>query len=298
MRSFRLLEIIPLSPALAVPYAPFTYRMYRTWLTERDHPKAQRLIALGARQGPEPVGLVVAGIEDGDDEASVCSVFVKERHRKTGIGTALLGALDVACRARGIRCLVTRFNDLGDMAPLHRLLSRAGWEEPQLITRFHRFALQPLRNVRWLVRRHAPPRYRLVPWEEVSQAIWEEAERSLEHETDNPEYFKPRAKAQTLARDCSYALFEEEELVGWSLVDQEIPGTLYYRALFIRPPYRSKGLGIALAAATARGALASGATHGVLQVLEENVEMQKVVKRLVLPLEPRVSAYFESRRPL
>lgn len=45
-------------------------------------------------------------------------------------------------------------------------------------------------------------------------------------------------------------------------------------------------------------ALASGASLGDLQLLEENVEMQKVVKRLVLPLQPRVSAYFESGRLL
>ncbi|MNX61859.1 putative acetyltransferase [compost metagenome] len=298
MRSFLLLAIVPLAPAIALPYAPFTFRQYRSWLSDGRHPRAQRLIALGARFGDEPVGLVVAGIEDGGEEATLCSVFVKERHRQAGVGRALLAALEAACRAQGIRRLATRFHEVGDSAALQRLLARAGWEAPSLITRYYRFALQPLHEARWLARWRAPSRYRLMPWDQVPEAVWAEAERALAHETDNPDYFRPTRKAQHIVSACSYALFEGDELIGWSLVDQEIPGTLYYRALFVRPPYRGTGLGIALAAATSRGALSSGASHGVLQVLEENREMQKVLKRLVLPLQPRITAYFETGRDL
>ncbi|MBO9541320.1 GNAT family N-acetyltransferase [bacterium] len=293
-----MLAIAQLSPATAPSYAPFTYRQYRPWLLDEHHPIAQRLIAFGARLGDEPVGLVVAGIEEDGQEATLCSVFVKEAHRRAGVGAALFEALEAACRAQGIRRLATRFHEVGDMTALRRLLSRAGWEAPSLITRYYRFALQPLQEARWLARWRAPSRYRLLPWDQVPPAVWDEAERALDHETDNPDYFRPSRKAQPIVSACSYALFEGDELIGWSLVDQEIPGTLYYRALFIRPPYRGKGLGIALAAATSRGALNSGASHGVLQVLEENLEMQKVLKRLVLPLQPRVTAYFETGRDL
>lgn len=298
MRSFPLLAIAPLAPATAQPYSAFTYRQFRPWLVDERHPRAQSLIAVGARHDDEPVGLVVAGVEEGGEEATLCSVFVKERHRRAGVGTALLAALEATCREQGIRRLVTRFHEVGDTMPLRRLLANAGWGAPSLISRYYRFALQPLHDAHWLARWRTPSRYRLVPWAEVPQAVWAEAERALAHETDNPEYFEPSRKAQPIAGPCSYALFEADVLVGWSLVDREIPGTLYYRALFIRPPFRNRGLGVALAAATARGALNSGASHGVLQVLEENLEMRKMLERLVMPLQPRITAYFETKRDL
>lgn len=293
-----MLAIVPLSPAVASPYASFTYRKFRPWLLDERHPDAPRLIALGVRRGEEPVGLVVAGIAADGDDATLCSIFVKERHRQSGVGAYLLGALEAACRARDLPRLATRFHATGDMTGLHRLLARGGWATPRLISRYHRFALQPLLGARWLTREHASARYRMVPWAQVAPGDWEDAERALEHETDNPEYFQPRRLAEVLVPACSFALFEEDRLVGWSLVDQEIPGTLYYRSLFIRPSYRNKGLGIALAATTARGALDTGATHGVLQVLEENLEMRKILQRLVLPLQPQITDYLETERIL
>lgn len=293
-----MLSIVPLSPATASPYASFTYRKFRPWLLDERHPDAPRLIALGARHGDEPVGLVVAGIEGNGDEATLCSIFVTKRHRQGGVGAHLLAALEETCRARGLPRLATRFHETGDITGLHRLLASTGWGTPRLISRYHRFALPPLAGSRWLTRRHAASRYRVIPWAEVAPGDWEEAERALAVETDNPEYFQPRRHTKVLMPACCFALFEEDRLAGWSLVDQEIASTLYYRSLYIRPPYRNKGLGIALAAATGHAALESGATHGVLQVLEENLEMRKILQRLVLPLQPQITDYLETERIL
>jgi GNAT superfamily N-acetyltransferase len=284
-----LIEIIKLTPEASGPYRPFTYRAYRDWVVKPEAESEAKKLALGARFMGEPVGLLLVHCPIRDEPARVLSLFVDERFRNLGIGSALMLELKTCLSRNDLKQACVEYYALNKYQALERVLLKSGWQLPAVYSRFYRCDISAGRDSPWIHRFKLSARCRVIPWSELQRD--EMALMNTIQEKDFNAYFMPLLNDGTIERDCSLVLKLDDEIVGWSIVDRELTDTLLYRALYIREAYRDQGLGLALAAQSAQRMIRTNATHLVIQLLAGNERMQKVADRLLAPMQPVITDY-------
>lgn len=283
-----------LTPSIAHAYQRFTFQGYRQMLTQSAETNPLPILMLGAECLGHPAGLLLCHLPL-DGCPRILSLFVAEPFRRLGIGTALLEHLRAVLQEQNHKQLIIEYLALKHTSQLESLLRKTGWQEPKVISRYYRCPLAQVRQCKWLSRFTLPRKYRLLSWRqlETEPTVWEQWE-GLEEEGYS-RYFRPHNDTATLEQDCSLILMEGSKVIGWSLVDREVPSTMLYRALYIREPYRKRGLGPALLAQTAKRMLATDADYVTMQISAENLPMQKFVQRLIIPLEPVITPYKQAQ---
>ncbi|MEF3306249.1 GNAT family N-acetyltransferase [Paenibacillus sp. GYB003] len=290
------LRIEPVTAANCGPYLAYTYRSYRPCFRDERTLALSGLIAFRASLGETPAGMIVAHADKPNGRSRLLSVFVEGRFRKQGIGRALLDALVTHLMREKLPCIDAEYFALPNIAPFERLLGSGGWERPAPYSRFYRFDMAELARADWLRIDRLPSRYRIVPWSpELAERI---AALPLSEEAEYRSYFDPNRQPELIDRDCSFILLDGEQPAGWSIVDRDGGDVLLYRAVYLREAYRKSWLGIALAVRTTHAGLATGVPVCVIQVRDGNGQMEGIIRRLVMPLQPKVTEVRTSFRPL
>jgi GNAT superfamily N-acetyltransferase len=217
------------------------------------------------------------------------SLFVDERFRNLGIGSALMQELKTCLSRNNLRQACVEYYAINKYQALERVLLKSGWQLPALYSRFYRCDISAGRDSRWIRRFKLSARCHVIPWSELQRD--EIAVMNTLQEKDFNAYFMPLLNDGTIETDCSLVLKLDDEIAGWSIVDRELTDTLLYRALYIREAYRDQGLGLALAAQSAQRMIRTNATHLVIQLLAGNERMQKVADRLLAPMQPVITDY-------
>lgn len=283
------LQINPVTPINGGPYLRYTYKTYRSCFQDESLFTAAKLVAFGAQSNQVPAGMIVAHIDKENRRSKVLSVFVEERFRRQGIGRALLQTLMIHLVQEQVSTIDAEYYALSSIAPFELLLASCGWSAPILHSHYYRFELQRLKQAEWLKKDRLPRRYRVLPWSNVLAK--EIAALPITDDAGFRVYFRPDRQLETIDKGCSFILMDGEEPAGWSIIDREVKDVLLYRAVYLREAYRKSWLGISLAVHSSNAGLATGITHGVIQVREGNQQMQGIMQRLVLPLEPKVTEY-------
>lgn len=291
-----MLELKLLTPESAKPYKTFTYQSFREKIIDSTVSPEIRPIVVGASFMGNPVGLIVAGCDRKGATANVVSIFVQQSFRNMGIGTALMNYLLDYLQSEKFLKVIIQYYGLINIQILEKILEKSGWEPPQLYSRYYRLELKNLVGFRWMDRMKLPPPYRLVSWEEVSREEREQV-KNLD-EAGYRSYYDPSENEKAVVDRCSYFLKEEDTIIGWSIVERHLEDMLLYRVLYIREAYRDKGLGLVLAAKTAHGALESRIPYGVIQIVATNERMQKIYKRIIEPLAPVITPYWNCEKDL
>lgn len=283
------MELAVLSPDQAGPYRKLTYPSYRDIITDATIPDGEHPLVMGAGENGQPAGLIVMARDKSRKTGRLASLFVQESHRRRGIGTALIRHAMAAMRAEGIERLEAEYCALPRIAAFEGVLGKAGWNPPAVHSHYYRFELKHLAQARWMRRLRAPARYHIVPWQNVPKA--QLAPMAALRETGYLPYYEPLWNQEKIAGACSHVLFNGDEVAGWSIVEQHVPDTLLYRALYIREASRHRGLGLALAARTAVSAFESAVLCGVIQIAAHNHDMQNIARHIIMPLHPAITEY-------
>ena len=152
-----------LSPADAADFEWMTFPAYRHLLGLEPSPRHQheldrriiQPVAVAARVGAEPAGLVVAELPFHDEDPNgpeVLSLFVNSDFRNQGIGTGLMAELQRVIASRGFGVLnAVYMTGRPDIDFVERILRRLEWQPPTTRMISVRFDLKRLlEDADWL----------------------------------------------------------------------------------------------------------------------------------------------------
>jgi GNAT superfamily N-acetyltransferase len=255
--------IRPLDPSEAMGYLPLTPFDVRPVIA--DLAALPRVHAVGASLFGRPVGLAIAvrgwaapgeydGIAPPATSARLLSITVARSHRRLGIGTALLAAVESAVRDHGVSEIASHFAlPVGDaMTAVEALCRSAGWSAPET-TMLQCRAAHPLLEAPVMREQMAlPPEYEIVDWVDLDDRERAHIRARQQAEPWYPETLDPFHFEAELEVVNSLALRYRGEVVGWLITRRTSPLTMYYRSLFVRSDLARLGRGLALIAEAVR----------------------------------------------
>ena len=229
-------------------------------------------IAIGVAFQGQPVGLILAEYPKDRGRAVILSLFVAPEHRQRGIGTALLIQIEQILTVSGCE-QIDFIHSLNLMTPvIERILDRQSWSPSSANSLQCLTDLKTIEQAPFLNRYTFPQKFMIFPWSELT-----ELERSqIEHKEnglDYPDELLP-FRAGRIETPASIGVRDGDRVIGWSIVAQVSPNCVSYSSLFVRPEYRSIGLGIHLLVASInRQIVDRSVTAGLFIVLHENTNI-------------------------
>lgn len=229
---------------------PLTFPSYRSRLS--GDPGGQATLALAARVGDTPVGLLLAdGLADpGADPppahhprgVHLLSVCVAPTWRRSGIAAQLMQSLEDTVRQRGGQVLTTSYTTrMPAWQAFERLLASCHWASPQASLLMSQGRVADVLASPTLSQAHeAPPGFELFEWsqlraEEVTQLQHDVASGAI------PETLSPFADVEEIEPGISVGLRHQGAVVAWMIVTRSplVQNALCYRSLFVHPQLRA-----------------------------------------------------------
>lgn len=293
------MRVHPLRLSEAIPYLRYTYSSYEQWLKQKKEESDLPVILIGATASDhQPVGLVLAQRHRNEPVASLYSVAVKRAYQQQGIGTRMIKALEEEAKKQRVERLKVRYYSVRHVKGFESLLDKAGWTGPQLYSRYYHIDLERLRTSPFWMKRSVPipSSYKIFSWNEVTDEELE-AVGELDETAFRP-YYRPMNEPEAIVPECSFVIKRNDDIVGWSIIEQTLGRILKYRVLYIRESHRHTGIGIRLAMETVRHIPYVHNDRGVIEVTDHNELMSNVVKKIQSTLQPAVYACYTSEKRL
>ncbi len=249
--------ITPLDPARAPDFeslAPFEVRhvLYGLVAQPRAH-------AFGATLMGRPIGLALAvehddALGDAGERARIAptarllSLTVARAYRRTGVGRALLGAIERALAARGERTLSCAYAipSVEGRTAAEALARSAGWSPPEVTMVQCRAEKALLDAPLMREQRVLPPEYEICDWVDLSTDERRSIVERQEREPWFPVDLDPFHYEAELSVPTSLALRYRGEVVGWLLTHPVSRTAVQYRCLFVRRDLALLGRGLAM----------------------------------------------------
>jgi|MDSZ01.2.fsa_nt_gb uncharacterized protein (TIGR03032 family) len=191
------------------------------------------LMGVSAMHNGEMVGLVIAECDEYLN-AQVTSLMVSLEWRNQGIGTTLIHHLCNLLKEENCQRLSLRYQAplQGNMI-MESLLKRLGWRNPQQELLLLKGEAHRLAKINWHKNFPLPEQYTISRWKEE---YGEDAEN-----TDAPQELKDTIKTERVETNTSFALFHNEQLVGWLISHRTGKHSLRYSSLFVAQRHRQRG---------------------------------------------------------
>ncbi len=278
-------EVYHLNPENLVPYDSMTFpSLQKRWQTK---PRRGDLIGVSASIGGVLVGWAVAE-QLPDGSAELLSLFVVPACCHRGIGTRLLHLMKQAlakqqCYRAAVIYKVTPLTT----AALEPMLSKLGWQRPQLAFLLMPTTIELISQAEWLNKYPLESEFSLFPWEELTVA-----EREQLQWLDFPASLSPLSDVRRLERLNSFGLRHQGQLVGRMVNHRVAVDTIRYSSLFVAKRFRARARGISLLSTAIQRQIVSPVTNYTFAVAE-NVAMLRFVQR---HLQPDLTGVSESRQ--
>lgn len=216
------------------------------------------VVALAARDGDIPVGLVLAqiplasaadepdermmgGSEEQPKTARLLSVSVIPAWRRLGVATRLMQSLEEALIQRGCIRLTTGYTTrMPAWQPFEKLLDAGRWPAPDATLLMSMGLVDNVMKAPWLaVSYETPPGFELFEWSQLG--IEERAQ--LQREVDDkkiPGGLSPFGDEEFIEPAISVGVRHNGEVVSWMIVIRSplVPDALCYRSQYVRPQLR------------------------------------------------------------
>lgn len=249
-------------PPKAQEWVHLTFQQYRPYL---DHCDQENILVVGARDTLGiPCGLAVAvaqsssasaatNFEDPDSKWFLCSLFVKESHRRMGVGRSLWSSLSSELGKRGCDKLslqiVLRENTLDAVEPF---LGAMGFQEIRRIAKVFSFNKEHIQESPFTKGAmanvfRAGDQFRLLTFDELSEANLAELEAN--EGGWYPAFVSPLLGQQKFNQRCTtFAVDPQtEKVAGWiTAIDVNQDQRILYRSFFTREEYRDTPVGFFL----------------------------------------------------
>jgi GNAT superfamily N-acetyltransferase len=271
-----------LERALATSYQGFTFPFFESQL--RNIETQNSLVAIGASVKEQPIGLVLAEIQDDRQSAKVLSIFVKAAYRRLGVGMALMRELEQQLWQRGCQKVeITYSNGKESTIALENLLDRLNWTTPQPRMLICKSTTEKIAAAPWLYKHTLPPELKIFPWLDLTPAQRLRIQQQQDRQPWYPKTLTPFNDEIHLEPLNSLALLYQDEVVGWTLNHRIAPNTIRYTRLFVREDLQKLGRAIALLAEAINRQVNSDIFSGIWTVAVDNRSMVNFVKRRLAP---------------
>jgi GNAT superfamily N-acetyltransferase len=271
-----------LERALATSYQGFTFPFFESQL--RNIETQNSLVAIGASVKEQPIGLVLAEIQDDRQSAKVLSIFVKAAYRRLGVGMALMRELEQQLWQRGCQKVeITYSNGKESTIALENLLDRLNWTTPQPRMLICKSTTEKIAAAPWLYKHTLPPELKIFPWLDLTPAQRLRIQQQQDRQPWYPKTLTPFNDEIHLEPLNSLALLYQDEVVGWTLNHRIAPNTIRYTSLFVREDLQKLGRAIALLAEAINRQVNSDIFSGIWTVAVDNRSMVNFVKRRLAP---------------
>ncbi len=280
----------------ASTYKHLTY----PWLQERlDQLSPQNMtnIAIGVAFQEQPVGLVLAEYPTNQNQANILSLMVAQKHRKRGLGTALLMQIEEILKEYGCQQLDFLYNLNLTTPILERLLKQQNWTPAYFYSLQCITNRETIKQAPFLHRYALPKKFTIFPWIELTaqeRTKIEQRENGLNYPDELYPFKEDRIEALS-----SVGLRYGEEVVGWSVVQRVMQNCVIYKSLFVKPEFRSTALGVHLLAASINRQLTDEkVTEAMFVVLKDNTSMVRFVNRRLAPYLTAINSFWNSSKLL
>ena len=281
-----------LNSLTAIPYQSFTFPFYRSQL-QHLMPQGNDL-AIGAVDGNQPVGLLLAEIEPDGTSAIVLSIFVKPSHRQQGIATALLNQLEQAVRPWDVKQLqLVYITGKPTTIALERLLQHSHWTSPTTSMIVCKSTTDRIADASWMKQYRLPSSFQISPWSEVTAADVHQMEQQQLDNPWIPADLAPSRQEGTLEPINSLGLRHQGQIVGWVLTHRLDLNTIRYTCSYIRPDFQRMGRLVPVYVEAIRRQHQAGICNGIWTVPVHHPAMFKFVKHRMVPYMTTVE---ETRR--
>jgi GNAT superfamily N-acetyltransferase len=278
----------------APAYKHLTYH----WLQDRLNLRSTQdltTIAIGVALQGQPVGLVLVEYLKDRYQANILSLVVAPGHRQQGIGTTLLIQIEKILTVSSCQQIDFIYGLNLTTPIIERMLDRQNWTPGSTHSLQCLTNLKTIEQAPFLTRYTCPQKFTIFPWSELT-----DRERSKIEQKENglnyPDELCP-FRAGRIEAPFSVGVRDRDEAIGWSIVEQLTPHCVSYSSLFVRPEYRSIGLGIHLLAASInRQNVDKSVPTGLFIVLQENTAMVKFMTRHLAPYLTAINTYWKSSK--
>jgi GNAT superfamily N-acetyltransferase len=268
--------------AIATSYQGFTFPFFESQL--RNIETQNSLVAIGASVKEQPIGLVLAEIQDDRQEAKVLSIFVKPAYRRLGVGTALMRELENQLWQSGCQKVEMVYtNGKESTIALERLLDKLNWITPQPRMLICKSTTEKITSASWLYKRTLPPELTIFPWIDLTPAQRCRIQQQQDRQPWYPKTLTPFNDERHLEPLNSLSLLYKDEVVGWTLNHRIAPNTIRYTSLFVREDLQKLGRAISLLAEAIKCQVNSDIFYGIWTVAVDNRPMVDFVKRRLAP---------------
>ena len=293
-----MISFVAVRPETAVLYSAFTFPKFLPVIQHCDVPE---VVALGAEYWGKPAGLCLAALNQEKQTARLLSVAVEAEHRRMGVGSALLRAMERELLGRNCRSVVAEYlSDWPNTPALEKSLQRGGWEIRRQAMVFRgtikpaRILAQSMRNAR------LAPGCEIVAWSEVT-AEERIAIAAARDELKYPEELSPFSEEDSIA-DNSIALRCRGSIAGWHIAHRVPPDYVRHSRTFVREDLRTAAQGCALIAEAVRrhseSPLADQNPNYFFHVKVDNERMLRVVQKRISCVIDSTAVAFEAVKML
>ena len=305
-------DILPLAAPVEPALAEMTFPVYRPLLDleptsrhpEQGDPRRIQPIGCVARVGERPVGLVLGELPlDPDGTPEMLSLFVIPEARRSGIGRALVAALEAEVARRGFDGIATVYTaGKPAIAGLERILWQRQWLAPETRTISVRFPPEAaLASDLFAERRMAALAHglELFPWRDLGA---DEKERIRAGHEKRP-WITPalafwRFETAGFDADSSVGARLRGEVVGWVLNHKVAPGVVRFTCSFMRKDVSRRGRIVPLYRESLRRLAAAGCRQATFVTPVIYPNMIRFIQRWLVPVADFVGETRGSRKRL
>lgn len=246
-----------------------------------------------------PAGLVVTELRP-DEPAQVVSFTVLPAHRRQGLGTALLGAVERLAAEGGAELLEGSYRtSWRSREAIEALLRSRGWSPPETRLLLARGETSFARSVLQTPEPTLPPEAEIFSWEALTSAERAAIEARQDEDRWYPEVLTPFQEEPRLEPLVSVGLRWRGEVAGWMICHRVAFDTLQYSAFFLRQDLRGRGLGWALVREAVRRRLADpDLRFAIFAIDARNRRMRGLVEGQFRDYFRGLSELRVSRKPL
>lgn len=252
-------------------------------------------IAIGVAFKGQPVGLVLVEYLKDRGRADILSLVVAPGHRQQGIGTALLIQIEQLLIASSCQQIDFIYSLNLTTPIIERMLDRQNWSLASAHSLRCLTNLETIEQAPFLNRYTFPQKFTIFPWSgltNLERSKIEQKENGLNYPDELCPFRSGRIEAPS-----SIGVRDRDEVIGWSIVEQLSPNCVSYSSLFVKPEYRSIGLGLHLLVASInRQIVDRSVTAGLFIVLQENTAMTKFMIRHLAPYLTEIKTYWKASK--
>ena len=293
----------PANPSDAVEYQLYTGTMaaaevaqkfggliaarFRRHLADGRVPADRPLLTAGATHEGMPVGLTLGAPQADCERAAVHSLGVVPNHRRRGLGTALLGALERNLRQQGTSTVQASYrSSIEHRAALERILERRAWDAPRAVRRLYRSSLGTIRHAPLLKANALPKGFSLFDWRDLTPDERDAIRRRQDSDLTgaHPEALDPFQLPDRVEERCSIGVRRDGRIAGWMIVHRLREDVMQYTSLFVQPTvHRHQVASVLLAEAIRRQIHRTDASRGVWMVDLANAPILRFIDRHLRP---------------